>query len=117
MRNLAREPATRVCPNHLTLPPGVAEPRAKYSIKGHPVTVLAERLEYLDENGRLVTESLRDYSRRAIRDHFASPEQFLRRWPTAATTRTRDWRSCATAIARPSLRGCNGAPEPRTRSA
>ncbi|MBK5968478.1 MULTISPECIES: EcoAI/FtnUII family type I restriction enzme subunit R [Thiorhodovibrio] len=63
-----------------TLPPGVGEPRPKYYIKGRPVTVLTERVEYLDENGKLVTESLRDYSRRAIRGHFASLEQFLRRW-------------------------------------
>ncbi len=44
---------------------------------------LAERVEYLDENGKLVTESLRDYSRRAIRSHFASLDQFLRRWSSA----------------------------------
>jgi type I restriction enzyme R subunit len=40
-------------------------------------------VEYLDENGKLVTESLRDYSRRAIRSHFASLDQFLRRWRSA----------------------------------
>ena len=67
-------------PPDITLPLGVGEPRAKYYIKGRPVTVLAERVEYLDENGKLVTESLRDYSRRAIRSHFASLDQFLRHW-------------------------------------
>ncbi|RPI90638.1 MAG: hypothetical protein EHM42_01050, partial [Planctomycetaceae bacterium] len=36
--------------------------------------------EYLDESGKLVTESLRDYSRRAIRSHYASLAQFLARW-------------------------------------
>jgi type I restriction enzyme R subunit len=70
-------------PPDITLPPGVAEPRGKYYIKGRPVTVLAERVEYLDEAGKLVTESLRDYSRRAIRSHFASLDQFLRRWRSA----------------------------------
>jgi len=70
-------------PPDIILPPGVAEPRAKYYIKGRPVTVLAERVEYLDEDGKLVTESLRDYSRRAIRSHFASLDQFLRRWRAA----------------------------------
>ena len=44
-------------PPDITLPPGVAERTAKYYIKGKPVTVLAERVEYLDENGKLVTES------------------------------------------------------------
>ena len=42
--------------------------------------VLTERIEYLDENGKLVTESLRDYSRRTVREHYASLDAFLRRW-------------------------------------
>lgn len=54
----------------------------KFYVKGKPVMVLTERVEYLDENGKLVTESLRDYSRRAIRQQYASLDQFLRRWNT-----------------------------------
>lgn len=42
--------------------------------------MLTERVEYMDENGKLVTESLRDYSRKAIRAHYASLDAFLRRW-------------------------------------
>jgi type I restriction enzyme R subunit len=42
--------------------------------------MLTERVEHLDENGKLVTESLRDYSRKAIRAHYASMDAFLRRW-------------------------------------
>ena len=42
--------------------------------------MLTERVEYLDENGKLVTESLRDYSRKAIRAHYASLDNFLARW-------------------------------------
>ena len=59
-------------------PPG--EPRQKYYIKGKPVRVLTERIEYLDENGKLVTESLRDYSRKTVREQYASLDVFLRRW-------------------------------------
>lgn len=70
-------------PPDISLPPDISEPRAKYYIKGKPVTVLTERVEYLDEAGKLVTESLRDYSRRAIRSHFTSLDQFLRRWRSA----------------------------------
>ncbi|MFN7900320.1 MAG: type I restriction-modification enzyme R subunit C-terminal domain-containing protein, partial [Synechococcaceae cyanobacterium] len=55
-------------------------PRRKYYIKGKPVRVLTERIEYLDDNGKLVTESLRDYSRRTVREHYASLDAFLRRW-------------------------------------
>ena len=67
-------------PPDISLPPGVAEPRPKYFIQGRPVKVLTERVEYLDDNGKLVTESLRDYSRKAIRAHYASLDAFLRRW-------------------------------------
>lgn len=67
-------------PPDISLPPGAAEPRPKYFIQGKPVKVLTERVEYMDENGKLVTESLRDYSRKAIRAHYASLYAFLRRW-------------------------------------
>ena len=56
------------------------EPRQKYYIKGKVVSVLTERVEYLDENGKLVTESLRDYSRKTVREQYASLDVFLRRW-------------------------------------
>ena len=66
-------------------PPGVPlppppPPKPKYYINGKPVTVLTERIEYLDESGKLITESLRDYSRKAIRAHYTSLDHFLRRW-------------------------------------
>ena len=47
------------------------------------VTILAERVEYLDENGKLVTESLRDYTKKALKKRFASLDDFLRRWKSA----------------------------------
>jgi type I restriction enzyme R subunit len=64
-------------PPDISLPQGAAEPRPKYFIKGKPVKVLTERVEYLDDNGKLITESLRDYSRKAIRAHYASLDAFL----------------------------------------
>jgi type I restriction enzyme R subunit len=67
-------------PPDISLPQGAAEPRPRYFIKGKPVKVLTERVEYLDDNGKLITESLRDYSRKAIRAHYASLDAFLRRW-------------------------------------
>ena len=62
------------------VPPGTNEERGKYYINGKPVTVATERVEYLDADGKLVTESLRDYTRNAIRSQYASLDQFLRRW-------------------------------------
>jgi type I restriction enzyme R subunit len=67
-------------PPDITLPPGGDDGPRKFYIKGKPVAVLTERVEYLDENGKLVIESLRDYSRKAIRQHYTSLDQFLRRW-------------------------------------
>ncbi len=63
-------------------PPGPEGPR-KFYVKERPVTVILERIEYLDDAGMLVTESLRDYSRKTIRKHFTSLDEFLRRWRSA----------------------------------
>ena len=63
----------------ITIPPGGTQPR-KYYIHGDEVTVIAERVEYLDEYGKLVTESLRDYSKKTLRTCYASLDAFLKRW-------------------------------------
>ena len=63
----------------ITIPPDGKPPR-KYYIKGEEVTIMAERIQYLDEYGKLVTESLRDYSQKALRKHYASLDVFLNRW-------------------------------------
>ncbi len=61
----------------------IGAPPSKYYIKGNPVRVLTERVEYIDENGKLITESLRDYSRKTIRKRYASLDRFLVRWQAA----------------------------------
>ncbi|WP_447984957.1 EcoAI/FtnUII family type I restriction enzme subunit R [Nitrospira sp. Nam74] len=66
----------------ITIPPGGAAPR-KYYIRGDEVSVVAERIEYLDEYGKLVTESLRDYSKKTLRSRYASLDAFLKRWNNA----------------------------------
>src|SRR5690606_8911187 len=38
------------------------------------------RVEYYAEDGRLVTESLRDFTKSALRNRFASLDDFLQRW-------------------------------------
>jgi type I restriction enzyme R subunit len=69
-------------PPDITIGPG-GEPRRKIYVDGVGVTILAERVEYLDENGKLITESLRDYSKKALKKRFASLDDFLRRWKSA----------------------------------
>ena len=70
---------TVVDPPDITLPPDGPAKRKVY-VDGVGATIVAERVEYLDENGKLVTESLRDFTKRALRKRFASLDDFLRRW-------------------------------------
>ena len=58
-------------------------PYRKTYVDGVPVSIVAERVEYLDAYGKLVTESLRDFSRKELRKHFASLNLFLTRWKQA----------------------------------
>ena len=62
-------------------PPGAK--RQKIYVDGVGAAIIGERVEYLDEHGRLVTESLGDYTRRALRRQFTSLDDFLNRWNVA----------------------------------
>ena len=67
------------------LPPDESnEPRIKYRI-GNDVTVLvvSERVQYYGADGKLITESLKDYTRKAVQKEYTSLDQFLRRWSQA----------------------------------
>ena len=59
------------------------EPQKKIYIDGVEVAIIAERVTYLDRHGKLVTESLRDFTRKALRKRFASLDDFLNRWNAA----------------------------------
>ncbi|MHB8790202.1 MAG: EcoAI/FtnUII family type I restriction enzme subunit R [Desulfobulbaceae bacterium] len=60
-------------------PPGVT----RYYVDNVEVRVATERVQYLDENGRLITESLRDYSRKTVRQSYTSLDEFLTVWNDA----------------------------------
>jgi type I restriction enzyme R subunit len=68
-------------PNQPLQPTG--GPQKKVYVDGIGATIVAERVEYLDENGKLVTESLRDFTKKALRKRFASLDDFLKRWNAA----------------------------------
>ena len=55
----------------------------KIYVDGVDIQIIAERVEYLDEDGKLITESLRDFGRKALRKHYASLDEFLKRWKGA----------------------------------
>lgn len=63
--------------------PSGAGPIRKIYVDGVGAKVVVVRVEYLDENGKLVTESLRDYTKKALKKRFASLDDFLRRWKAA----------------------------------
>ena len=67
------------------LPPGEGEGggRVKYLVGDVPVYVVAERVQYYGADGRLITESLRDYTRNCVKKQFGSLDAFLRRWTEA----------------------------------
>lgn len=58
-------------------------PPTKYYVDNVAVRVATERVQYLDEHGKLITESLRDYSRKALRRAYASLDEFLACWNDA----------------------------------
>ena len=47
------------------------------------VTVARERVQYLNAEGKLITESLRDYTRINVRKQYDSLDQFLQAWQQA----------------------------------
>lgn len=64
-------------------PPGVRERPAKYYVDDVEVTIVSERVQYLDADGKLITESLKDYSRKTLRKAYTSLGEFLNAWKDA----------------------------------
>ena len=62
-------------------PPGPGVTR--YYVDDVEVRVVTERVQYLDADGRLITESLRDYSRKTLRKAYTSLDAFLNAWNDA----------------------------------
>ena len=52
----------------------------KYRIKDVEVSIISERVQYYDKDGKLITESLKDYSKKNILEEFADLDTFLNRW-------------------------------------
>lgn len=58
----------------------IKEPKAKYRVNDVEVTVISERVQYYDKDGKLITESITDYSKKNILNEFATLDNFLNRW-------------------------------------
>jgi len=68
-------------PDHIIDDADIADrDRHIYVVSGVTFTVIAERVQYYDRDGKLITESLRDYTWRTVRAEFGSLDEFLKRW-------------------------------------
>jgi type I restriction enzyme R subunit len=54
--------------------------RVKYVLGDVTVYVVAERVQYYGPEGKLITESLKDYTRQTVHKDYSSLDDFLRRW-------------------------------------
>lgn len=61
---------------------GEGKPK-KYYVKDVEVKVLSERVQYIDKDGKLITESLIDYTRKNILGQYARLDTFLQKWNQA----------------------------------
>jgi len=52
----------------------------KYRVSGVTVKKIAERVQYYDSDGKLVTESFKDYTRKTILKQFATLNDFSKKW-------------------------------------
>lgn len=57
--------------------------RVKYVLGDVTVYVVSERVQYYGPEGKLITESLKDYTRTTVRRDYSSLDAFLSRWSKA----------------------------------
>lgn len=57
--------------------------RVRYYVDDVEVVVATERVQYLDGDGRLITESLKDFTRKTVQKEYASLNDFLTKWNSA----------------------------------
>jgi type I restriction enzyme R subunit len=66
-------------------PPAPPPPtgRTKYVVSGVEVSIVAERVQYYGKDGKLITESLVDFTKKAVTGQYGKLDDFLRRWTAA----------------------------------
>jgi type I restriction enzyme R subunit len=59
----------------------------KIVISGVTVRIVAERVEYVGSDGKLITESYREFAKKQVETEFTSLDDFVRRWNKAKRKR------------------------------
>ena len=54
----------------------------KLQVSGQQVTIIGERVQLIDADGRLITESLKDFTRKNLLGQYATLDDFLTAWST-----------------------------------
>jgi len=57
--------------------------RKKIRVNGVEVKIINERVQYLGDNGKIITESLKDYTKKNILKEYATLSEFLNKWNTS----------------------------------
>jgi len=58
-------------------------PVTKYYVQGVEVRVASKRVQYYDQDGKLITESLSDYTKKRVKAKYGSLDRFLQTWNEA----------------------------------
>lgn len=61
----------------------INEPTGKIRVNGVPVKIVNERIQYLGADGKIITESLKDYTKNNVTKHYQTLEKFLNHWNKA----------------------------------
>lgn len=63
-------------------------PFQKYVVANVEVRVSSERVQYYDSNGKLITESLKDFTKKTIFKEYRSLDEFLQKWHSTEKKQT-----------------------------
>lgn len=66
---------------------GTNDRTPKYIVNGISVSVVSERVQYMGSDGKLITESLKEYTTKTVVQKFATLNDFLRKWNNAEQKR------------------------------
>ena len=61
----------------------IATPTRKFYVNGVEVVQVGERVQYYGKDGKLITESLVDYTKKNLKEQFATMNDFIKKWSEA----------------------------------
>lgn len=71
----------------ITIEEDAPQKKRKVTVNGVEVLIIKERVQYMGADGKIITESLKDYTRKNVLSNFASLDAFLTSWRDAAKKR------------------------------